>query len=60
MLNPWFALTFKTIQLGLDAQSVIALRMMRFASGCPAAEAEMGRMVIGKVQAIAEAQPRAT
>ena len=24
MLNPWFALTFKAIQLGIDAQNVIA------------------------------------
>jgi hypothetical protein len=60
MLNPWFALTFKTIQLGLDAQSVIALRMMRLASGGPAAEAEMTRMVIDKAEAIAEAQGAAT
>jgi hypothetical protein len=60
MLNPWHALTFKTIQLGLDAQSVIALRMMRLASGGPAAEAEMSRMVIDKVEAIAEAQGAAT
>jgi hypothetical protein len=60
MLNPWFALTFKTIQLGLDAQSVIALRMMRLASGGRAAEAEMTRMVIDKAEAIAEAQGAAT
>jgi hypothetical protein len=60
MLNPWFALTFKTIQLGLDAQSVIALRMMRLASGGPAAEAEMSRMVVDKAEAIVEAQGAAT
>jgi hypothetical protein len=60
MLNPWFALTFKTIQLGLDAQSVIALRMMRLASGGATAEAEMSRMVIDKAEAIAEAQGAAT
>jgi hypothetical protein len=29
MLKPWLALTYKTIQLGFDAQNVIALRMMR-------------------------------
>lgn len=50
MLNPWLALTFKTIQLGLDAQSVIALRMTRLASGGPAAEAEMSLMVIDKAE----------
>jgi hypothetical protein len=33
MFNPWFPLIFKTMQLGVEAQSVIALRMMRFAAG---------------------------
>ena len=33
MLNPWFALSFKAVQLGIDAQNVMALRMMRLASG---------------------------
>jgi len=33
VFNPWLALTFKTIQLGIEAQSVIALRLMRFAVG---------------------------
>ena len=60
MLNPWLALTFKTIQLGLDAQSVIALRMTRLASGGPAAEAEMSLMVIDKAEDIAEAHGAAT
>jgi hypothetical protein len=60
MFNPWLALTFKTVQLGLDAQSVIALRMMRLASGGPTAKAEMSRMVIDKAEAIAEAQAAAT
>jgi hypothetical protein len=60
MFNPWLALTFKTVQLGLDAQSVIALRMMRLASGGPTAKAEMSRMVTDKAEAIAEAQAAAT
>jgi hypothetical protein len=33
VFNPWFALTVKTIELGLDAQRVVALRMMRLAAG---------------------------
>ena len=33
MLNPWLALSFKAFQLGIEAQSVVALRMMRLASG---------------------------
>src|ERR1700691_5011105 len=60
MFNPWFALTFKTMQLGLDAQSVIALRMMRLASVGARAQAEMSRMVSEKAAAIAEAQVAAT
>ena len=60
MLNPWFALTLKTVRLGLDAQNVIVLRMLRLASGGVAAEAEMSRMVIEKGSAVAEAQVAAT
>lgn len=56
MFNPWFALTFKTIQLGFDAQSVIALRMMRLASGGAGSKAEMSRMATEKASAIAESQ----
>ncbi len=31
--NPWLTLTLRTFQLGIEAQSVVALRMLRFASG---------------------------
>ena len=48
------------MQLGFDAQSVIALRMMRLASGGAKTKAEMSRMVIEKGAAIAEAQVAAT
>ena len=44
------------MQLSFDAQSVIALRMMRLASGGAKTKAEMNRMVIEKTAAIAEAQ----
>jgi len=56
MFNPWFSLTVKTIQLGLEAQSVIALRMMRFAAGGAAAPAEARRMIADKIAAGFEAQ----
>jgi hypothetical protein len=56
MLNTWFALSFKAVQLGIDAQNVMALRMMRLASGGTPAQNEMTRMVIEKATAAVEAQ----
>jgi hypothetical protein len=56
MLNPWFALTFKAIQLGIDAQNVMTLRMMRLASGGTRAQNEITRMVVEKGTTTAEAQ----
>jgi hypothetical protein len=56
MLNPWFELTFKAIQLGIDAQNVMALRMMQLASGGTRAQNEMTGMVIEKANAAAEVQ----
>jgi hypothetical protein len=56
MLNPWFPLIFKTVQLGVEAQSVIALRMMRFAAGGAAGPAEARRMIADKIAAGFEAQ----
>jgi len=55
MFNPWLDLTFKTMQLGWDAQNVVALRMVRMASGGTRAQAELNRMVAEKVAAAAEA-----
>ena len=60
MLNPWLNLSFKAFQLGVEAQSVIALRMMRLASGGAGSEVEMSRMVIEKAAAVTEAQVAAT
>jgi hypothetical protein len=54
MLNPWLALTFKTMQLGLDAQKVIALRMLRLATG-DVAQNE-ARVVGDEIKAAAEVQ----
>jgi hypothetical protein len=51
MFNPWFSLALKTIQLGYEAQSVITLRMMRFAAGGATAQTEARRMIADKVAA---------
>jgi hypothetical protein len=52
----WFDLSMSAMQLGLEAQSVIALRMMKMAAGGPAAEAEASRMISEKTQAALDAQ----
>ena len=59
MFNPWLTLAFKTIELGIEAQSVIALRMMRLATGGARGRTEATRMVAEKVGALAEAQTAA-
>ena len=56
LTNPWLALTLKTFQLGLEAQTVIALRMLRLASGDIRGQDELNRMIVEKIAAIAEAQ----
>jgi hypothetical protein len=60
MFNPWLSLGIKARQIGLDAQSVIALRMLRMAAGGARAQIEAGRMVVEKVLAAGEAQAAAT
>jgi len=52
----WFDLSMSAMQLGLEAQSVIALRMMKMAAGGPAAEAEASRMISEKTHAALDAQ----
>ncbi len=56
MFNLWFVLSLKAVQMGVEAQSVIALRTLRLASGGARMEAEATRMVTEKVAAAAEAQ----
>jgi hypothetical protein len=56
MLNPWISLGMQAWQVGLEAQSVIALRMLRLAAGGARAETEAARMVTEKVLAAGEAQ----
>src|SRR5262249_22652834 len=53
---PWFVLTLRACQLGWEAQTVSALRMLRFASGDVRGQAELNRMVVEKIAAAAEAQ----
>jgi hypothetical protein len=59
MYHPWLALSLNAVQLGIEVQSVIALRMLRFASGGARMEAEATRMVTEKVAAAVEAQTAA-
>jgi hypothetical protein len=60
MFNPWLSLGIKAWQIGLEAQSVIALRTLRMAAGGARAQAEASRMVVEKVLAAGEAQAAAT
>jgi hypothetical protein len=59
MLNPWLALTFKAMQVGIDAQNVIFLRMMRLSAGGARGQNEARRMVSEKIAASVEAQATA-
>jgi hypothetical protein len=52
MMNAWF----EAARFSADSHNVIALRMMRLASGGPLAAAEATRMVSEKVAAFNEAQ----
>ncbi len=56
MLNPWLSFGLNAWKIGLEAQSVIALRMLRLAAGGARAEAEASRMVTEKILAAGEAQ----
>jgi hypothetical protein len=56
VFNSWFALAYKAAHLGFDAQRVIALRLMRLASGGASAQTEAKRMISEKPAALLEAQ----
>jgi hypothetical protein len=60
MLNPLFALSFQAARLGWEAQSVIALRLMRLMGGGASAQSEARRIGTEKMAALAEAQTSAT
>ena len=55
MFNPWLALTLRTLELGFEAQNVVALRLWRIASGGARGHAEVNRMVTEKIAAVGEA-----
>ena len=57
--NAWFTLSSQAALLGFEAQSVMALRFIRIATGGPLARSETGRMITEKVQALGEAQTTA-
>ena len=54
--NPWVGISADAWRLGLEASSVIGLRLFRIAAGGPAAETEARRMVSEKVAAGAALQ----
>ena len=56
LFNPWFDVALKAIQLGVEANNVIALRMVRLAAGGALAQNEAQRMVMEKFAAVAEMQ----
>jgi hypothetical protein len=57
--NPWIDLTFKTMAMGVEAQSVIAMRLLRLAAGGARGQTEARLMMAEKVTALAEAQSAA-
>ncbi len=53
---PWLRFSMEVATLGVEAQSVVGLRMITMASGDSAAGREMLRMMPEKLAAFAEAQ----
>jgi hypothetical protein len=60
MANPWFGLSLQAARLAWEAQTVMALRMMRMAAGGAQGRSETSRLVTEKVAALVEAQAAAT
>jgi geranylgeranyl pyrophosphate synthase len=54
-MDPW-TYSFNLARLGIEAQQVIALRMMRLASGGALAQREARRMIVEKSAALIAAQ----
>lgn len=54
--NPWLSLTLDAMRLGMEAHSVIGLRMAKAAWGGPAAQDEAERMVSEKAKAAIDVQ----
>jgi hypothetical protein len=60
VFSSWLALILQTAQLGLEAQNVMALRLMRLAGGGATGLDEARLMVTDKMTALTEAQLEAT
>jgi hypothetical protein len=58
--NPWLRLSLDAMKLGVESQSVVALRLMKFAGGGPGAAAEAQLMVTEKIRAAVAAQAHLT
>jgi hypothetical protein len=56
MFNPWFGIARDAVRLGIEAQSVVALRLARLAVGGPSSSAEARRMMAEKLDALAKLQ----
>ena len=54
--GPWAALAFDAVKLGLEAQHVIALRIVKIASGHRESSTEVKRMIAEKPPVFAKAQ----
>lgn len=59
MKNPWVRIGFDTWSLGLEASSVIGLRLMKIAAGGAAAEAETRLMLREKFETVWAIQGKA-
>jgi hypothetical protein len=57
--NPWSRIGFSAWSLGLEASAVIALRMLKIASGGKDSEAEARRMINEKIEAGLSLQTKA-
>ena len=57
--NRWLGIGFSAWSLGLEASSVIALRMLKIASGGKGGEAEARRMINEKIEAGLDLQTKA-
>lgn len=59
MVNPWFAVAIAATRLGVEAQTVVALRLMRLAVFGSPSRAEAALMVREKLSALMEVQAAA-
>jgi hypothetical protein len=59
LVNPWFAVAVAAARLGIEAQTVVALRLMRLAAFGSSSRAEAALMVREKLSALVEVQAAA-